>query len=365
MRGTLLKSLSIALFPLLSAFPARAQISLDIGGVNGGGVRIGTSSTTCAAGVAGGVRYNATGKCLELCDGTSWSCISVAACGDATPNTFNFTDLVNQATSTLATSNILQVTGISCVVNIAISGEGSPQFRTCSDNACSSVLLDWSASGTIDNNQYLQLRLTTSAIGGDTHSATVSVGTFADVWNATPTGDCTGSPVPGTICADGTVYAGQSPDGNVKMYTTRCDVGQHWDGVACAGTAMPLTWNDGFMNYVNTNARSASGGAANTATLVATDSNSVAPGIQLHNAAHYCSGGGFTDDAGYTDWYLPASSELVIMYGNRVSIGNFVATTYLSSTEIDMSGVVGRQFTDGTYTGLGKHSAFRMRCVRK
>src|SRR5690606_31196490 len=181
----------------------------------------------------------------------------------------------------------------------------SPQYRTCSASDCSSVINDWTAaSGTIENNDYIQLRLTTSGAGGDTYSATLFVGTGADVWNATPTGDCSGSPAPGTVCPDGTLYAGQTPDGNVKMYVTRCDAGMSWNGITCTGTRSSLPWNDGTNgDWVSVGVYSHVTGEANTTTLAATDAGATAGGFQDHVAAVYCDG---LSQDGYTDWYLPA-----------------------------------------------------------
>ena len=41
-----------------------------------------------------------------------------------------------------------------------------------------------------------------------------------------PTDPCVSTSTPGTVCADGSVYAGISPDGNSKMFAARCDVGR-------------------------------------------------------------------------------------------------------------------------------------------
>ena len=323
-----------------------------------------TTGLACDSDREGGVRYNTTTNALELCDGSSWSAISVAACGDATPTAFNFTDLVNQSTSTLVTSNILQITGISCTVNVAVSGEGSPQLRTCSDSGCSTVLIDWATTGTIDNNDYIQLRLTTSAAGGDTYSATLSVGTSADVWNATPTGDCTGSPAAGTVCPDGTVYAGLSPDGNVKMYVTRCDAGMTWDGSNCTGTRLGLSWNDGDSNWVTTSYTSDITGETNTTGIAAIDSNNVTGGFQDHVAAVYCND---LSQDGYTDWYLPARQELNVIYGNKDVIAQFSTsgTSYWSSTERNNNSAWRQRFSDGNQFNFNKHNTYAARCARR
>jgi len=331
-----------------------------------GEVIVGASSgLACNNSRKGGLRYNITSTCLELCDGSSWGCISVAACGDATPDTFDFTDLVNQSISTQVTSNILQITGLGCIVNVEVSGEGSPEYRTCSDSGCSTVVIDWtSGSGTISNNEYIQLRLTTSAAGGDTHSATLAIGTAADVWNATTTGDCTGSPAAGTVCADGTVYAGQSPDGNVKMFTTRCDAGQSWDGSTCTGSRSLLSWNDGDTEWVETGFTSAITGETNTTNIATLDSNSTLSGNQPHIAVEYCND---LNQDGYTDWYLPAKQELDVLYGNNGSIDHFdtSGTYYWSSTEDDNTRAWLQRFNDGNQYDHLKDNTRAVRCVRR
>ena len=213
-----------------------------------------TTGLACDADRTGGVRYSTANDCLEYCDGGgSWTCIAPSACADTTPASFSFTNLTSQSASSQVTSNIEQITGLGCAVNVSISGQGSPQYRTCSDSGCSTVVQDWTNSTVqIANNDYLQLRLTTSATGGETYTATVTAGNGADTWSATTSGDCTGSPTPGTVCSDGTIYAGQSPDGNVKMYTTRCDEGENWDGSGCTGVRVRVPWNDGnSSNFVS------------------------------------------------------------------------------------------------------------------
>lgn len=349
--------------------PVHAQIDGDFSA--GGGIKIGTSTTTCDSSAEGGLRYNNTSKCLELCDGSNWGCISVAACADATPAGFDFTDLVNQSTSTQVESNILQITGLGCIVNVAVSGEGTPQYRTCTDgtsdaNCDGSVVIDWTSStGTIENNQYLQVRLTTSAAGGDTFSATLVVGTGADVWNATPAGDCSGSPAAGTVCADGTVYAGQSPDGNVKMYVTRCDAGMSWNGTTCTGTRSLLPWNDGDQNWVATGFTSAITGEANTTSIAPLDSNNVAAGNQPHLAVNQCND---LSQDGHTDWYLPARNELAVIYGNKDTIGHFdTGKSYSTSTENNQSDSFAIQFSNGNEfaSSNSKDNNYAVRCTRK
>lgn len=83
-------------------------------------------------------------------------------------------------------SDIIQITGINVAVTVTISGATSPEYRTCSTSNCSSVIQNWTtSSGTISNNQYLQLRMTSSAVSNTVRNATVNVGTGSDVWYVT------------------------------------------------------------------------------------------------------------------------------------------------------------------------------------
>lgn len=96
-------------------------------------------------------------------------------------------------------------------------------------------------------------------------------------------GDCTLSPSIGTVCADGTIYADLSPDGNVKMFTQRCDYGQTWDGANCTGVRSGLTWNDGSTNFGATGFDSSVTGKSNSSVIAI----SVVAGAP-HIAAQYC-----------------------------------------------------------------------------
>ena len=50
--------------------PASAQIDSDFSA--GGGIKIGTSTSTCNAAAEGAIRYNSVNKTPQYCDGTSW-----------------------------------------------------------------------------------------------------------------------------------------------------------------------------------------------------------------------------------------------------------------------------------------------------
>jgi len=104
---------------------------------------------------------------------------------------FAFTDEFDVALSTSATSNIEEMTGINTSVSVTISGQGSPQFRICSDSNCSNVLTSWTSSGqSIQNNEYVQLSLTGAATNLTTHQAQLDVGTGTAQWSVMTIGTC-------------------------------------------------------------------------------------------------------------------------------------------------------------------------------
>ena len=111
----------IVLFVLLLPAAASAQISFDGGGVNGGAVRVGTSTTTCDAAAEGAIRYNDSTNNIELCNGSGWQPIVASSCDNA-PAYPIYTNQTSVATSTLTSSNILEITGMDagCSVNVGV-----------------------------------------------------------------------------------------------------------------------------------------------------------------------------------------------------------------------------------------------------
>lgn len=130
------------------------------------------------------ILYNSSFKVLQYCDGTNWRGVG----GSGPSGSFlGFTDLTDQTTSTLVTSNILQA---SLAGNVSISGDGSPEYRICADDACNTVNHTWATTaGSIDDGEFLQLRLTSSAAYDTMNSATVTVGTASDQWDVKNTGN--------------------------------------------------------------------------------------------------------------------------------------------------------------------------------
>jgi hypothetical protein len=170
-----------------------------------------------------------------------------------------------------------------------------------------------------------------------------------------PEDPCANSPAVGTLCEDGTYYAGLSPDGNVPMF------------MASSSTEVSDSWNDGNTDYSTTNLTSTTDGNGNTATLVVTDSDDVAGGVQPHNAANYCDG---LSAHGHTDWYLPAEDELNLFWNGGAPIGNVRVSFpawYWSSTESSNSAARQQRFDTGIQAASNKelNVGFYIRCVRQ
>lgn len=179
---------------------------------------------------------------------------------------------------------------------------------------------------------------------------------------------CGHSPSVGQVCTDGTVYAGLSPDGDQKMYTTRCDAGMSWDGSACTGTRSGIYWNNGTTTYTNTNYRNIFTGKANTAGLAV-----LGGGGAPFNAAQYCQN--LVAD-GHSDWYLPAREEVYVLWQGQAAIGGFYMGTsyptfiYWSSTEGNNASPPTVSLATRFYDGLSnawyaKDTLGSVRCVRK
>lgn len=178
--------------------------------------------------------------------------------------------------------------------------------------------------------------------------------------------DCSSSPSPGTICSDGTIYAGDSPDGNEAMYVTRCDAGQTWDGSECTGSRYTLPWNAGnTTGYVETGYTSSVDGDGNSAGIAALDADSETSGDQDHYAAAYCED--LVED-GYSDWYLPAWQELTVIYNNSDVIDNLDTSGtyyYWSSSELNSSRAYRERISDGLMISNDKYGYNAVRCTRR
>jgi len=183
-------------------------------------------------------------------------------------------------------------------------------------------------------------------------------GTYNLTWNGAPptalvstecpiaTPECVAQGM-GSVCADGTVYAGDYQGHH--YYTTTDDQG------AFAWATSP--------NLAYTYASDINDGEANTSrleSLVGTDTH--AP----YKAAQACYN---STDNDLSDWYLPARNEYQILYNNRVAIGNFNTSNqiYWSSTEHTADAADYIDFSRGSWFWWygSKWNTSNVRCIRK
>ena len=162
-----------------------------------------------------------------------------------------------------------------------------------------------------------------------------------------PPGPCEGSPSPGTLCDDGSIYAGTTV-GGAKMYVPDEDQGIWiaWKTSYGDDDIEPDSETDGQANHDNR-----SGNLSNFPAFEACET------LDRHD---------------HQDWYLPAKDELRVLYQNQDDIDasaaeNFRENFYWSSTEINPGGAWAKYFSSsGTETDHLKIGGnLFVRCVRR
>lgn len=226
-----------------------------------GNVGIGTTSPAAKLHVAGDVRID--GTCIgcgafdtsECQDGEQ--AVFNASSGnfecpfDHVPDAFSFTDATEPNGSTLVESDIVQITGMDDATDISISGDGSPEYRICTDATCSAAPAYTSTAGTIDNGDYLQLRLTSNATMGNTNSAVIVIGEGSDQWDVLTQGA-----VPEF---DPTTLGPELTLSNANTTVTTTDSDGDWDNT----TALSVKSYSTGKYYVETISGPVSGGGYN------------------------------------------------------------------------------------------------------
>lgn len=104
--------------------------------------------------------------------------ISINNTADTTPDAFSFTDVTNQALSTLLESNAITVAGINTATAISVSG-GEYQINGGAWTA---------AAGTVTNGQTVKVRHTTSASNNTATNTVLTIGGVADTFTSTTAG---------------------------------------------------------------------------------------------------------------------------------------------------------------------------------
>jgi len=150
-----------------------------------------------------------------------------------------------------------------------------------------------------------------------------------------------------------TLYIGQNYAGGIIFYLD--GTGLH--GLACTSAdqgGQPSWGCDGTV--ISSTGTAIGTGASNTAIIVASCGESNIP-------AKIC------DDlvlSGYSDWFLPSSNELSLLYSNLKAqgLGNFTGRYYWGSTSNSSGTAWGEDFYYGSTGNYGKYNYFYVRPVR-
>ena len=303
------------------------------------------------AGAAGDMNYNADYAVPQYCDGTAWQAI-----GHPADLCVSFTNQSNVALNSTITSN-----------TVVLQGGWTNWTVTCGAG-CTAISINGAAfvAGPVtgvDGGDTIAIRQTSSSIGYTTTTATVTVGTVtSDTWSVTTECYNNTSEI-GCLQADGTVYAGLSPDGNVPMYAMPCDLGMTGTHDNCTGTRTTYRWGTygkgtGYESTVT--------GESNTTGLIA-DYSTYDDGYSIGvPAAQACADQTF---GGHSDWYLPAKDEQFLFWLAPIAvIGGFnTGINYWASSDhdFDANRCWIMQFNDENQCAYAKANIYYVRCVRR
>lgn len=417
MRSKFFLVVALAGLSVVAAAPAYAQL-------------VGTDTapgSSCAGFPTGATRVTADADNNQravtlICDGTNWvveQATFTGTCANNTPITYDnatgglrcgAVDTIDPVWVTAA--GTIVTVDVNDMINVSVSASdenGTPTYQKISGAAWISVAVNGAITGkapATGGTYSVTVRTTDAAANSPSDRS------FDIIVN--PPGGPVGCTNHGDVCADGTVYAGLSPDGSVDFFVTQQDV---------PGSAI-YSFNAGGSGWINTalpdctdggTESTCRNGEGNTNTLATLDSESTA-GTQIHESALACYCLGEThanapngvvpgectgDPAGtnaveghsYDDWYLPAIAELDVIYVNLVSptdpdnpawqdgasgteagtdapndgpqAGTFSGGFYQTSSEFTNQWARQVQMTNGYYDYWAKNNQYRVRCARK
>jgi hypothetical protein len=148
-------------------------------------------------------------------------------------------------------------------------------------------------------------------------------------------------------------YVGEHFGGGIIYYVDH--TGLHGLIVSESDTGGNIAWSNVTNGW--TNAQSFSNGPANTDTIVKQSGHT-------NSAAKYCLDYTVYHSGVFSDWYLPSSYELSMIFTNAFAIGAFTASNYWTSTENSNLYAWYINFTNGSINYNSKSGTGRCRCVR-
>ena len=206
-----------------------------------------------------------------------------------------------------------------------------------------------------------------SSFGGYTHT-NVNDGNTCGAGKVCSRGRCTSttvtcsdSSIVGDICTGGAVYAGQNAGFKYMITPSNCrDLTCSNMGTALAGDTYTRAW---ARDVVGATAYGVVTGTSETDGV--TNTNNLAGNYIDTDAAKFCQNLNF---GGYTDWYLPARSELQYIATIRASLGFDTSGAYYwtSSETGTVQLAYSVRFSDGGLRASDDRKlSLRVRCVRR
>ena len=304
-------------------------------------VPAGTTAQRPATPANGDVRYNSTLGTIEGYMSSAWTALNNAIVGRADITATPYTITTGQA-------------GLYLSYNNAASGTiNLPSLATLSDGWQVTIMRKVAQAVTITPNgaDSFPSGITTLEMQGR-NLQSVTLTKNGSNWTITNrTEDC----IVGQSCwGTGNLFLGTlngkqyftTPGGCTDSTTPTCAGGTDTVAKAWATTTPESNTLIGMSNHEDGKTQS---------TTLATYATA--------NAAKYCENMTY---AGYTDWYLPANSELNMLYQSRGNITGFVYSSgYWSSTEYDTTSAWVFNSTTGYITTNGKTLAYYVRCMRR
>ncbi|MDD5570235.1 MAG: DUF1566 domain-containing protein [Bacteroidales bacterium] len=149
-------------------------------------------------------------------------------------------------------------------------------------------------------------------------------------------------------------YIGESYGGGTIFYVDA--TGQHGLIAAPNDQSSGIAWSNITNVAIGASASSHIDGLTNTNAIVAQPGHTSSAALTCKNY----SGGG------YNDWYLPATTELTMMYTHWYVINYFTKTAfYWTSTEYDFSTSWYHYFFTGAESYSAKTNSYRVRAIRR
>ena len=114
---------------------------------------------------------------------------TIGAGGGGGGSVATFPDTIEVTMAAVVSSSILKAS-VSSSSAISVSGDGSPEYQICADLACNTVNHAWSSSaGNIDDGEFFQMRMTSSASPNTSSTSTLDIGGSTLDWQITTGSD--------------------------------------------------------------------------------------------------------------------------------------------------------------------------------